>query len=120
MVPRFGTIEFKVSDGNSTSTAATESVAVSAVNDTPVVDLNGATAGGNKADTFTEVDGNDDGTAAVYLNGTGTGTLTAATNLTDLDNSTLASMTVSTAASSIKTGDVLVLEAAGGDVTLNL
>ena len=29
-------------------------------------------------------------------------------------------MTVSTAASSIKTGDVLVLEAAGGDVTLNL
>ena len=60
------------------------------------------------------------GAAAVYLNGTGTGTLTAATNLTDLDNSTLASMTVSTAASSIKTGDVLVLQATGGDVTLNL
>ena len=58
----------------------------------------------------------DTGAAAVYLNGTGTGTLTAATNLTDLDNSTLASMTVSTAASSIKTGDVLVLQADGGDV----
>ena len=52
-------IEFKVTDNEGTaSTVLTESVAVSAVNDTPVVDLNGATAGGNKADTFTEVDGN--------------------------------------------------------------
>ena len=106
-------IEFKVTDNDGqASTVLTESVAVSAVNDTPVVDLNGAATGGNKADTFTEVDGADTGAAAVYLNGTGTGSLTAATNLTDLDNSTLASMTVSTAASSIKTGDVLVLEAA--------
>ena len=66
-------IEFKVTDNEGqASTVLTESVAVSAVNDTPVVDLNGAATGGNKADTFTEVDGNDDGTAAVYLNGTGT------------------------------------------------
>ena len=61
-------IEFKVTDNEGqASTVLTESVAVSAVNDTPVVDLNGAATGGNKADTFTEVDGNDDGCSSGIL-----------------------------------------------------
>jgi len=74
-------ITFTVNDGDVDSAVATATVTVTAVNDAPVVDLNGTGTGGiNTTATFTE-----DGGAIV---------MAGATDVTDVDNNNLVSATI--------------------------
>ena len=74
------TFEFVVNDGTDNSSTATLTITVVAVNDAPVIDLNGASGGINASGTFTEGDG-----ATTFL--------TSAT-VTDADDTDLASITI--------------------------
>lgn len=74
------TFTFVANDSTDNSTAATLTVTVAAVNDAPVIDLNGASGGINVSGTFTEGD-----VASTYL--------TAAT-VSDADDTELASITI--------------------------
>lgn len=74
-------ITFTVNDGDVDSATATATVTVTAVNDAPVVDLNGTGTGGiNTTATFTE-----DGGAIV---------MAGATDVTDVDSNNLVSATI--------------------------
>lgn len=76
---------YKVSDGKADSNTATVSITVNAVNDAPVLDLNGSGAGIDYAATFTERGG-----PVAIVNSDSIDGLT----ITDVDSTTLASATI--------------------------
>ena len=77
------TVRFVLTDGDGgTSNAATKVINVTAVNDAPVVDLNGGAAGIDYTTTFTE-----DGPAVAAVDA-------AALTVTDADNANIASATI--------------------------
>lgn len=76
----YATVGFQVGDGLDFSATNTLTVNVTAVNDAPVTDLNGGTAGDDNAVTFTE----DAGPVLIAAAGT----------LTDIDDTDLESMTI--------------------------
>jgi uncharacterized protein (TIGR03382 family) len=74
-------LTFVASDGTDSSVVRTTTLTVAAVNDVPVLDLNGAAAGNDHATTFTE-------------GGGPVGLVAATATLTDVDSASLASLTV--------------------------
>ena len=97
------TITFVANDGTANSLTATSTVTVSAVNDAPVVDLNGAGGGIDFAATFTE----DAGAVGIV-----DATLTAS----DVDNANLASATVTITNQLDGAAEVLAANTAGTSI----
>ena len=99
---------YRVTDEHDTSDIATLTFTVTGTNDAPTIGLAGA-QNVNNSDTFTEVAGDDDRTSAVSF---ATGSLA----LSDVDSSTLSTISVSVASASLESGDQLVL----GSIVIDL
>ena len=103
--PTTRTVTWIGNDGTNSSVAVTSTITVAAVNDVPVVDLNGPVAGVNFAATFTE------GTPAVIVDG-------AQLTVSDLDHVNLASATV-TITNVLNAGVETLTATPTGSITVN-
>ena len=95
-------ITYAISDGAGGTDTSTLDIAVTPVNDPPVLDLNGTTAGTGNTATFTE---NGPAVAIGALNAT----------VTDVDDTVMASATI--VISNLQPGDVLAAGALTGGIT---
>ncbi|MDC0148121.1 VCBS domain-containing protein, partial [Alphaproteobacteria bacterium] len=100
---------YEMKDENNVTDTALLSFTVTGTNDAAIVRLSGASSADNSA-TFTELTGSDDGTNAVSF-------ATGDIQLSDVDSSTLTSVIVSIASSSLENGDELVLGSTVIDLT---
>ena len=94
-------VSYNVDDGTAT-VAQTATITITGTNDEPTVTLDADGSNANNTATFTEVDGTDDGSAAVSF-------VTSGTSLADVDSADLATLTVSLTDASVEVGDQLVL-----------